>query len=308
MLICVEERELSMISRREFLEGASAAAVCVAGGGMAFATPLNLPLGLQLYSVREQLAKDYEGTLLQVGSLGYREVEAAGFYQRSAEEVQRAMTKANLQCVSAHHPFAELQQHFDEILAFHKQLGVHYLLCSSPGFKQPSSADAARRTGLLTLDDWKWNIEQFNAMGEKTAAAGVQFGYHNHVHEFAAIDGVVPYTEILRSTDPAKVTLELDCGWAIVAGAKPVDLLRDYPGRFSMLHVKDFKLPQGAVGAAQDAKVTELGRGTIDYRPILDQAAKTQKIKHMFVEQEAFDMPYMESLKVDAAYMRQLNS
>jgi sugar phosphate isomerase/epimerase len=145
-------------------------------------------------------------------------------------------------------------------------------------------------------------------MGEKAAAAGIHFGYHNHVHEFAAVDGVVPYMELLRMTDPSKVTLELDCGWAIVAGAKPVDLLRDHPGRFSMLHVKDFKAnaSTGAGAEAHEPTVTELGMGSIDYRPIFQQAAKTQKIKHMFVEQEAFDMPYMQSLKVDADYMRGL--
>ena len=298
-----------MISRRKFIGRATAAAVYAATTGrsaVSHATPLNLPLGLQLYSVREQLAKDYEGTLLQVASAGYTEVEAAGFYQRSAADVKRAMDKAKLHCVSAHHPFGELHQQFDEILSFHKELGVEYLICSSPGFQQPPAADAASRTHVMTLEDWRWNAQQFNIMGEKTAAAGMRFGYHNHIHEFAAIDGVVPYMELLRITDPAKVTLELDCGWAVVAGVKPVDLLRDYPGRFSMLHVKDFKLVPGTGGDAHDAKVTELGQGSIDYRPIFQQAAKTQKIRHMFVEQEAFDMPYMQSLKVDADYIRNL--
>lgn len=299
-----------MISRRRFLGSASTAAVYAAIAGrseVSYAAPLGLPLGLQLYSVRQQLAKDYEGTLAEVSKAGYREVEAAGFYQRSAADVKQAMLKANLRCVSAHHPFAELHQQFDEILSFHKELGVEYLICASPGFKSPAAPDATSRTRALTLDDWRWNAEQFNVMGEKARAAGIKFGYHNHIHEFAAIDGVVPYMELLRITDPAKVTLELDCGWAVVAGVKPVDLLRNYPGRFSMLHVKDFKLAPGTGAGPQEAKVTELGQGSIDYRPILQQAAKTQKIRHMFVEQEAFDMPWTQSLKVDADYMRRLN-
>ena len=300
-----------MISRRSFLRNVSAAAACTAvsfRASVSYAEPLGLPLGIQLYSVRQQLAKDYEGTLAEVGSVGYREVEAAGFYQRSAADVKQAMQKANLRCVSAHFPFADLHARYDEILAFNKELGVEYLICSSPGFKASAPTLGPDHRPVLTLDDWRWNAEQFNLMGEKAAAAGIRFGYHNHVHEFAAVDGVVPYRELLRITDPSKVTLELDCGWATVAGAKPVDLLRDYPGRFSMLHVKDFKANASAeAGAdAHEPTVTELGLGSIDYRPIFQQAAKTQKIKHMFVEQEAFDMPYMQSLKVDADYMRGL--
>ena len=101
-----------MISRRDFLGRASAFTTAVALTGrctVLHAEPLGLPLGLQLYSVREQLATDYEGTLQQVSSVGYREVEAAGFYKRSAAEVKQAMQKANLRCVSAHYPFAELK-------------------------------------------------------------------------------------------------------------------------------------------------------------------------------------------------------
>ncbi len=298
-----------MISRRRFIGSSSAAAIYLAAFGRSeesYASPLGLPLGLQLYSVRQQLAKNYEGTLSEIASLGYGEVEAAGFYGRSAADVKQAMRKANLGCVSAHYPYVELQKKFDEVLAFNKELGVEYLICSSPGFKTPAAPDASGHARLLTLDDWRWNAEQFNRMGEKTSAAGMRFGYHNHTREFTLTDGVVPYTELLRLTDPSKVTLELDCGWAIVAGVRPVDLLRDHPGRFSMLHVKDFKAAGGAQAEAHDPTVTELGMGSIDYGPILQQAAKTQKIKHMFVEQEAFDLPYLQSLKVDADYMRNL--
>ena len=112
-------------------------------------------------------------------------------------------------------------------------------------------------------------------------------------------------SELLRLTDAKKVTFELDCGWAMVAGVSPVEVMKSYPYRISMLHVKDFKLPPTPSPENHDgAKVTELGLGTIDYRPIFAQAAKTQRIQHAFVEQEAFDMPWKESLKVDADYMR----
>ncbi|HTF68372.1 MAG TPA: sugar phosphate isomerase/epimerase, partial [Edaphobacter sp.] len=261
-----------------------------------------LPLGIQLYSVREQLAKNYDATLVEVASAGFTEVAAAGFYKKSAAEVKQAMQKAKLHCVSSHHPFGDLRKNFDEILAFNKELGVSYMICSSPGPKDPTPGPNGKQKAM-TLDDWKWISGQFNELGEKTKAAGIIFGYHNHVHEFDKLDGGVPYAELLKLTDPAKVTLELDCGWAVVAGHNPVDLMRDHPNRFSLLHVKDFKLKQVEAG---EPKVTELGMGDIDYRPIFAQAAKTQKIRHIFVEQEAFDMPYMESLKTDANYIKNL--
>jgi sugar phosphate isomerase/epimerase len=294
-----------MISRRSFVGQASAAiAYTAVSGHAALAQSLSLPLGLQLYSVRDQLAKDYEGTLAQVGGAGYREVEAAGFYKRSAADVKQAMQKANLKCVSAHFPFGQLHPDFDELLAYSKELGIEYMICSSPGFEKPAAEGTSDHGRAMTINDWRWNAEQFNVMGEKAKAVGIHFGYHNHVGEFRSIDGVIPYMELLRITDPAKVTLELDCGWAVVAGMKPVDLMRAHPNRFSLLHVKDFKVTPGA--NAQEPTVTELGRGSIDYRPIFQEAAKSQKIRHMFVEQEAFDMPYVESLKVDAAYIRGL--
>jgi sugar phosphate isomerase/epimerase len=292
-----------MISRRRFVGcGAAAAAWAATGARFAEATPLGLPLGIQLYSVRQQLQQDYDKTLAEVASVGYKEVEAAGFYNHTAAQVKESMQKAGLKCVSSHHPYADLRKKFDELLAFNKEIGVQYIICSSPGPKDTTPGPDGK-VKAMTLDDWKWIADQFNTLGEKTSAAGIIFGYHNHVHEFDNLGGGVPYAELLRITDPKKVTLELDCGWAKVAGHDPVQLMRDHPNRFSMLHVKDFKLP---ATPGTEAKVTELGMGTIDYKPIFAQAAKTQKIRHAFVEQEAFDMPYMQSLKVDADYMRNL--
>ncbi|RXH58603.1 sugar phosphate isomerase/epimerase family protein [Granulicella sibirica] len=300
-----------MISRRSFLGRASAAAACTALAGrasLAYATPLGLPLGIQLYSVREQLAKDYDATLIEVGKAGFKEVEAAGFYKKSAAEVKQSLKNAKLHCVSSHHPFGDLRTKFDEILAFNKELGVQYMICSSPGFKTPAPAGGSDRGRKMSIDDWRWISDQFNQMGEKTAAQGIHFGYHNHIHEFGPVDGTIPYMELLRLTDPAKVTLELDCGWATVAGMKPIDLMREHPNRFSMLHVKDFK-DNGTFGPdAKEPVVTELGMGSIDYKPIFAEAKKTQKIKHMFVEQEAFDMPWQQSLKTDADYLTNLKA
>jgi sugar phosphate isomerase/epimerase len=270
------------------------------------ADPLRLPLGLQLYSVRDILPKDYEGTLKQLSAIGYREVEAAGFFGRTPAQVKLAMDQAGLHCVSAHYPMVQLLPKVDETIQFGKDLGLDYIVCASPGLKDASGVKAPSRADResMTLDDWRWNAEQFNRIGERVHAAGMKFAYHNHTPEFRSEKGVMFYDELLRSTDPSKVAMELDCGWAIVAGQNPVNLLTRYPTRISMLHVKDFKMT-AATNPSNAPPSTELGRGTIDYRPIFE-AAKKAKIEHAFVEQEEFDIPAMEALKVDADYMRAL--
>ena len=293
------------ITRRHFLGVSAAAAGSLAAGGAALispargsAEPFGLPLGLQLYSVRDQLKQDFDGTLSEIGKLGYREVEAAGFYGKTASQVTSAMTSAGLRCVSSHSPYGDLGPRFGEILDYVRRVGVEYLICSSPGHKTPGA------TGKLTIDDWRWNASEFNRMGKACADAGIRFGYHNHVAEFGVIDGMVPYDELLRLTDPAKVTMEMDCGWVIVGGGDPVALMRKHPGRISMLHVKDFT--SVAPGEAEHP-AAELGHGVIDYKPIFAEAKKSQQIKHVFIEQEQFDKSYQVSLKMDADYLRKFS-
>jgi sugar phosphate isomerase/epimerase len=296
------------ISRRNFLKTAAASAACVAlwdSIPRLMASPLGLPLGLQLYSVRDVLPKDYAGTLQKLAALGYREVEAAGFFGHSASEVKQAMDNAGLRCVSSHYPLKDLLPKVDETIQFGKDLGLSYLVCASPMLKDPSrvkdpNSRAARES--MTLEDWRWNADQFNQIGEKVNAAGMHFAYHNHTPEFRSENGVMFYDELMKVTDPAKVSMELDCGWAVVAGQKPAELLSRYATRIAMLHVKDFKMGHGVVPLPEPPS-TEMGHGVIDYHPILE-AAKHANIQHVFVEQEEFDMPEMDALKIDADYMR----
>jgi sugar phosphate isomerase/epimerase len=295
---------LTKISRREFISSTTAIATLSFADRHALANPLGLPLGIQLYSVRQQMAEDLDAALDAIRVAGYTEVEAAALPKKSAKEIRAALDKAGLHCVSAHHPFPDLHARLDEILAFDKELGVHFIICSSPGYRTPPAAGTPSAQKPFSLDDWHYNAEQFNAIGETMAPSGARFGYHNHTREFVITEGKTPYMELLQLTDPKKVTFELDCGWAMVAGLNPAGIMKDHPHRISMLHVKDFKLASNSSPEQHDPKVTELGRGSVDYRPIFEQAAKTQQIQHAFVEQEAFDMPWRESLKVDADYMR----
>jgi sugar phosphate isomerase/epimerase len=292
-------------SRRDFVKAGSASLICGSSAlhaAKVATDTLHLPLALQLYSVRDLVPKDYAGTLKEIGALGYKEVESAGYFNHSAAEVNAAMNNAGLKLVGAHHPSDDLHRNLDQILNFSHELGLTYIICSSPGHKNPNPADK----GSFRLDDWRWNAEQFNMFGEKVSAAGMKFGYHNHILEFKETDGVIPYVELLRLTDPSKVTMELDCGWVTVGGGNPIEYLRNYPTRITMLHVKDFKRSATPPSNTNRPAVAELGQGTIDYAPIFEEAAKAGHIKHCFAEQEAFNVPWTQSLKIDADYLRKL--
>jgi len=277
------------LSRRRFI---ALSAATVAATKLARAYPLGLPLGVQLYSVRKALPTDFAGTLKQIGALGYKEVEAAGFYDHSADEVKAAMSAAGLNCVSSHYPLGVLMPQLDSILTYGKALGLQYIVCSSSQHKTPGTK------GPLTLDDWKWVADQFNQIGDKVNAAGMSFAYHNHTPEFTPVDGTMPWELLEKNTDPAKVSFEMDCGWVIVAGQDPIPYLKKYGKRIVMLHVKDFK--------DDKPPSVPLGTGSIDYTPIF-AAAKSASIKHIFVEQEESVGPMIDALAIDAKYMAKFN-
>jgi sugar phosphate isomerase/epimerase len=285
---------MGIASRRTFLKAsaAAAAATTVASRKLG-AARLSLPIGLQLYSVRELLPKDFDSTLHQLAAEGYVEVEAAGYYDRTAAQFRQSMDQAGLRCISTHHPMGQLRGHLDEDIEYAHNVGMSYIVCPSPVRKDP----AAR--GPLNLDDWRWVAGELNKIGEKVKAAGMTFGYHNHGPEFDSENGVVFYDELLRLTDPKLVVFEMDCGWVFAAGRNPIDYLSKMPERFPLLHVKDM-----AKNAKGEYESTVLGRGAMDYKPILRAATA---VKHYFIEQEEFDMPIMEALKLDADYMRKLS-
>ena len=299
-------------TRRDFIQSASATMLFGTSflRANAATSPFGLPIGLQLYSVREDLAKDYEGTLKKVAAAGYQEVEAAGFFNHTPQQVRQAMDAAGLRCVSAHYSHNDLAIDIEKTIAFNKALGVSYIVCSFPGIKDPSrlkDKSFAGQVQSFNLDDYRWNAEQFNRWGEQVKSAGMKFGYHNHTMEFRAQDGVVPFDELIRLTDPSLVTFEMDCGWVMVGGGNPVEYLKRYPTRISMLHIKDFKATSKPASVVDPPPPAELGRGTLDFHPIF-KAAQKANIKHYFVEQEGYDMPVFDALTIDAAFMKSLGA
>jgi sugar phosphate isomerase/epimerase len=280
-------------SRRTFLKAAAALA---AGTALrAEAHPLHLPIGLQLYSVRNLLPKDFDGTLAQVRAAGYTVVEAAGYFNRTAKQFRASMDKAGLRCVSTHHPLKQLNTELDQCLDYGHTLGLEYMICSSSlGLHGSPGTNQAP-----TLADWQRVADDFNRLGEKVKAAGMTFGVHNHMPEFAVVEGRLVYDQLLARTDPQYVVFEMDAGWVAASGHDPVGYLRRAPQRFPLMHVKDMiKGPNGQMHA------TEMGRGAVHYGRILRAATG---LKYYFIEQEEFDIDPMQALRIDADYMRTLN-
>jgi sugar phosphate isomerase/epimerase len=295
---------MASISRRRFLASTALAAAASAIPARSLYAEKSAPqIGVQLYSAREALAKDFPGTLKRIAAIGYREVEAAGFFGHSAADVKRMMADADLRCVSAHYSLADLLKATDATIEYAKTLGLEYLICSSPWAANPAHLEkypGGAWQGILhamTLDDWKWNAGQFNQIGQKMQKAGLKFGYHNHTMEFRKEDGGTGFQVLLKDTDPRYVTLELDCGWAIAAGHNPAEMMHSHATRFSMLHLKDLKPAPAGTEPAQRVS-TVIGQGVVDYRPIF-AAAKAIGIKHYFVEQEEFDGPVFPALQLD---------
>lgn len=283
-------------SRRNFLKASAAAAAAAAVGVQRLAArPISKPVGLQLYSVREMLPKDFEGTLKKLSAIGYKEVEAAGYYHKSATEFKSAMDQAGLRCVSTHHPLGDLKPNLQERIDYAKTLGLEFIICSSANVHRDGS-----EKGEMKLDDWRYVADQFNEIGQKVNAAGMRFGYHNHTFEFKAENGVIYYDELMKKTDPKYVVFEMDCGWVYVGGHNPVEYISRAPERFPLLHVKDFQ-------KQADGKYTNvvLGKGAgIDYKAVFRAATG---LKHYFIEQEEFSEDPMTELREDVEFMKKLS-
>jgi sugar phosphate isomerase/epimerase len=282
------------VSRRTFLKAAGTlGAAAVLDGGRSPAQVKHVPVGLQLYSVREQLPKDFDGTLHQLSGIGIKVVEAAGYFHKTAAEFKHSMDQAGLRCVSTHHALLELKPKLDEWIEYGHTLGLEYIICSWAGVHRDPS-----RKGEMTLDDWRYAADEFNRIGEKIKAGGITFGYHNHWVEFGSEGGVVFYDELLKRTDPKYVAFEMDCGWVIAGGHNPVEYLSKTPERFPLLHVKDLvKQPDGKY------QNVVMGHGPIDYKPIMQAATG---LKYYFIEQEEFQGDPFANLREDVEYMRKI--
>ena len=296
------------ISRRSFfpLAGGVLAAAAVprqmwgAGG---------FPVGIQLYMVNADLTKDPAGTLKKIAQIGYSEVETAGWGKLSAAQFRDLLRDAGLRAPSAHLGFGT--EDAGKLLDDAKTLGVEYVVSSMLAPKDQGVGEFFKNMNSMSADDFRRIAAQANEIGQKAKAAGMQYAYHNHNFEFREVsDGKTGYDILIQETDASVVKFETDCGWMNVGGKDPVEYLRRHGNRIAMLHVKDFKnitKPVTALFSPDRPIPTELGRGSVDLRPIVDAGLKAG-VKHMFVEQEGpfKEVPAMEAAEIDYRFLKTL--
>jgi sugar phosphate isomerase/epimerase len=294
-----------MVSRRAFLVSAGAGIAAGAFMTRAFANHHEkIPLGIQLWTVKDEAEKDLAGTLRKVYAAGFREIEFAGFYGKPAADVGKLMKDIGFSLVSMHAGAGDIAKKGAEILADAKTLGLKYIVCSSPGVSpEKDKLPWEEKMKSVDLTDWKWNAELFNKFGKQVSDAGMAFGYHNHSAEFRKFDGKTAFDHLFEMTDPKLVKIELDVGWVQVAQQDPIALLNKYQDRVIALHVKDVSKRESA---DKDPPSVALGEGVIDWKAVIG-TAKKNGTKAFFYEQEApFTRPILDSVKISGDYLTRL--
>lgn len=282
-----------MQTRRTFLTGVAAGLVATISKSQAFAAHTHIPLGVQLYTVRQQVQADLPGILTAIRKIGYTTVETfAAQYKMSAAELRKAIIDSGLKVPSGHFGYKEFDSRFD----YAKELGLHFMVCSSV----PESIGNS-------LDGFKRAADQYNAWGEKAKRAGMQFAFHNHNSEFQTYSGTTGIEELLKRTDPKLVQWQMDCYWVAQAGRDPLAMLRKYPGRITTLHLKDRMAgAQPSVELNAEARhFTEVGAGTLNWKQILP-AAEKEGARYMFVEQDRTVGPPLKSLQISYDNLRKM--
>ena len=241
-------------------------------------------IGVQLYTVREAMARDVEGTLAAIAEIGYREVELWRLHGLAASEMGALLDRLGLEAVSSHDSIEVIRGEWPRRLDEAAQLGQSYLVC-------PSIPRVER-----TLEGYRRITDDFNEAGEAAGAMGMRLGYHNHDHEFRTIDGVVPYDLLLERCDPQFVDMQADLFWMVHAGVDPLDYFATHPGRFSSVHVKD---------RTADGDMVDLGEGVIDFAAIFARSEQAG-IRHVFVEHDRPNDP-MESVRIGFDYLERLD-
>ncbi|MGO8818498.1 MAG: sugar phosphate isomerase/epimerase family protein [Terriglobia bacterium] len=289
------------LNRRDFIVRAALGMGAVAASGVPqlAANPYGLPVGLQLYTVRDHLEKDLEGTFKRVAEIGYKDVEIGGtsdFYGKKPAELKRMLDAVGLRPLSTHCEDEQLKSHLDKTIADARECGITYIGLASLDDQDRKSLDAIKRDA-----DW------FNHVGEAVNKAGAHFFYHGHNFDFASVGGVIEYDELIRHTDPKLANFQLDCFWCVRAGKDPVDYFNRFPGRFIQLHIKDLKpgFPPSTGGDDRPGAFTEVGRGVIDW-PRIFKAARKGGMQHYYVEQDECDRDSLESARISYEYLHKL--
>jgi len=282
------------ISRRDFCKvaatQAAAAGLLSAGALQLRANPLGMPIGCQTWPVRDMIAKDFPGTLKQLSDAGFRSIELCspvgyadegfgGLAKYKGSELKKILGDAGVTCVSSHFGITELRANQDDRIAWAKDVGLTQMIVPS--------LDAGDHP---TMDDVKRAADEYNKMGEKAAAAGIQQGLHNEGFELSTVDGNRTYDVLFDLLDPKLVKFQFQVS-TISKGYDAAEYFRRYPGRFVSMHVQGW--------SAETKKIVPVGQGSLDWKKIFT-AAKTGGIKNYFVEMK------LEMMKASVPYLRDL--
>jgi sugar phosphate isomerase/epimerase len=283
--------------------GAAAAEPAVVAPRAATA-PTVADIGLQLYTVRDEVAKDIDRALEDVAKVGYKVVEFAGYGTRTPEQIRDTLKRLGMRAPSTHIALTAIRSDFDAQVRIAETLGHAYITVPSLGNDTPT-----------TSDGWKKIADEFNAIAKKLQPHHIGLGFHSHRDEYMAVGGGQTGLDVfITGTDPALVAFEMDLGWAEVAGQNPLEWFTRYPGRFKMWHVKDIlaldaaraeqrkvfarldshqpappappAAPAGAAPPAVTGGPVPVGAGEIDYRPIL-AGWQQSGLEYFFVEQDS---------------------
>jgi sugar phosphate isomerase/epimerase len=255
-------------------------------------------LGLQLYTVRDQMGKDFEGTLAKVAAAGYREVEFAGYFDHPPKDVRAILDRHKLAAPSTHVDFASVETKLAQVIESSHVIGHTFIV-------NPWLDEEMRKQP----DVWTRVAATFNKAGEACKKAGIQFAYHNHHFEFVPVNGVMPFDQLLKECDASLVKMELDLCWITVARQDPLVYFQRDPGRFPLVHVKGLKkIPEGQAPVPFDQAIpdiTDVGTDDIvDWKRIFAKADQAG-IRHYFVEHDAAPSP-LDSISASARYLNAL--
>jgi sugar phosphate isomerase/epimerase len=294
------------LHRRGFL--AAGLAAMTAGGASAAAQPFfkrhGLPIGIQLYTLGPDAAKDLDGTLKAVAGIGYKSVELAGLLGRTGAQMKAALDAAGLVCTSAHvQGRGQLDGDLGKLAGDLTTIGVKTAVMPSPYIPDRLQGKGLREVlTQLTADDWKMNADFLNEKAGVLAKSGIKLGYHNHNFEFAPLGSTNGLEIMIQRTDPKLVTFELDVGWVAAAGVDPAAFFAKHKGRFTLMHVKDIKADTKPNFALQ-MDPTEIGSGKLPWKTLLP-AAYAAGVRGFYVEQEPpFARPRIEAAKISHDYL-----
>lgn len=236
------------------------------------------PVGIQLYSFRDQFAKDVPGTMARVKQMGFREAEIAGTYGLSLTDFRTLLDKNNIKAISTGASYEDLDSNVPKVIAEAKALGAKYVVCAWI----PHAGDA------FTIYDADRAVDVFNTAGKLMADNDLTLCYHTHGYEFQTYKDGTFFDYLAENFDPKSVHFEMDVFWVKMPGYNPVALLQKYPKRFLLMHLKDRKpgTPDSQNGHADVESNVVLGKGDVGIEAIMKQAKKSG-VKHFFIEDES---------------------